>query len=280
MAGRADSGEAAGTGGRRRPNWQDNRWDLAGDEEAGAVAGAARWRWLLVLAPLVLVVAGCAADPAPPAADPAPPAAGTAAPSATTATSTAAGATLAPTTTTAARAATRYAFPIKGCAVSFGSLHHDYPATDIFAKAGCSVVAPASGVVDEVSRVDRWGPDNDDGDARGGLSFSIVGADGVRYYGSHLSVLEARIKPGLRIEAGAPVGKVGHTGSARGVAPHLHFGLSWPTRPGVWWVRRGVVPPAPFLRAWQAGEQRSPARAVAAARAAAGAAVPPCQADC
>jgi murein DD-endopeptidase MepM/ murein hydrolase activator NlpD len=219
-------------------------------------------------------VAGCGNDPAPPV----PPGTAASAGSATSApTSTSAPA---PTTTTAAGAATRYAFPVKGCPVSFGSLHHDYPATDVFAKAGCSVVAPASGVVDEVSRVDRWAPSADDGDARGGLSFSIVGADGVRYYGSHLSVLEARIKPGLRVRAGELIGKVGHTGSARGVAPHLHFGLSWPTRHGVWWVRRGAVPPAPFLRAWQAGQQRSPARAVAAARAAAGALVPPCQADC
>jgi murein DD-endopeptidase MepM/ murein hydrolase activator NlpD len=244
------------------------------------VAGAARRRWLL-LAPLTLLallVAGCAGDPARPgtAAGPAATSAATtasAAPSTTTAAAT-------PTTTTAARAATRYAFPVKGCAVSFGSLHHDYPATDIFAKAGCTVVAPASGVVDEVSRVDRWVPSKDDGDARGGLSFSIVGGDGVRYYGSHLSVLDARIRPGLHLRAGEVVGKVGHTGSARGVAPHLHFGLSWPTRHGVWWVRRGAVPPAPFLRAWQAGEQRSPAAAVAAARTAAGAVVPPCQADC
>jgi peptidoglycan LD-endopeptidase LytH len=176
--------------------------------------------------------------------------------------------------------AARYIFPVAGCRVSFGSGHHDYPATDIFAAAGCSVVAPASGVVDEVSRDDRWNPATDRGADRGGLSVSVVGDDGVRYYGSHLRSVAARIEPRVRVEAGEPLGQVGATGSARGLAPHLHFGISWPTRPGIWWVRRGTVAPSGYLSAWQAGEQRSPAVAVRAARARAGGPEPRCLARC
>src|SRR5689334_21145449 len=76
-----------------------------------------------------------------------------------------------------------YRFPIAGCAASYARVHHDYPATDIFAARGCHFVAPIAGRVDEVSRVDRWSPATDLGSQRGGRSVSIVGVDGVRYYG-------------------------------------------------------------------------------------------------
>jgi murein DD-endopeptidase MepM/ murein hydrolase activator NlpD len=178
------------------------------------------------------------------------------------------------------RAAARYVFPVTGCRVSFGSAHHDYPASDIFAPAGCRVVAPTDGVVDEVSRTDRWDPATDRGADRGGLSVSVVGDDGVRYYSSHLRSLATKVRPGLRVEAGELLGRVGNTGSARGVAPHLHFGLSWPTPPGIWWVRRGMVPPARFLTDWQGGGELSPRQAVRAARAEAGTTVPRCRARC
>jgi peptidoglycan LD-endopeptidase LytH len=134
--------------------------------------------------------------------------------------------------------------------------------------------------VDEVSRVDRWRAQSSPGADRGGLSVSIVGADGVRYYGSHLSAIAPGITPGVRARAGRLLGRVGDTGSARGTDPHLHFGLSWPTPPGVWWVRRGMVWPWRYLDAWRAGRSLSPAGAVRAARAAAGSAVPPCRAAC
>jgi murein DD-endopeptidase MepM/ murein hydrolase activator NlpD len=159
----------------------------------------------------------------------------------------------------------RYAFPVRcSTAISYGHSHHDYPATDIFAAVGCTVVAPVDGRVDEVSTVDRWNPSTNLGATRGGLSFSIIGVDGVRYYGSHLSVLLTSIRPGVQVRAGQVIGKVGHSGDARYVASHLHFGISWPTGPGVWWVRRGEVYPWPYLDAWRAGIMRSPAAAVAA----------------
>jgi murein DD-endopeptidase MepM/ murein hydrolase activator NlpD len=168
-------------------------------------------------------------------------------------------------------------FPVQGCRVSYAHSHHDYPATDIFAARGCAVVSPVTGTVDEVTTVDRWRSSTNRGADRGGLSFSVVGADGVRYYGSHLSVVSVR--PGQRVTAGALVGRVGNTGSARGTSPHLHFGLSWPTRHGIWWVRRGEVAPWRYLDSWRAGGALSPAAAVAAAHRKQGD-VPPCPGYC
>lgn len=160
----------------------------------------------------------------------------------------------------------RYVFPVAGCRADASQSHHDYPASDIFTKVGCTFVAPVAGRVDEVNRVDRWNPKTNRGADRGGLSVSIVGVDGVRYYGSHLSSIAAGIKPGVRVRAGQLLGRTGKTGSARYTSPHLHFGISWPTGKNVWWIRRGAVAPQRFLNSWHAGGQLSPASAVATAR--------------
>src|SRR5262245_46247746 len=42
----------------------------------------------------------------------------------------------------APRRAVHYVFPVAGCRTSYISSHHDYPATDIIAPAGCRFVAP------------------------------------------------------------------------------------------------------------------------------------------
>ena len=86
----------------------------------------------------------------------------------------------------------------------------------------------------------------------------MVGVDGVRSYGSHLEVVAAGIAPGARVRAGRLLGRVGNSGSARGTGVHLHFGVSWPTRPGVGWVRRGMVSPWRYLDSWRAGGSLSP----------------------
>src|SRR5262245_59501954 len=82
----------------------------------------------------------------------------------------------------------RYVFPVEGT-TSYAHTHHDYPASDIMAPCGRPVRAVTDGVVLEVSRVDRWDPQTNLGADRGGLSVSILGDDGVRYYGSHFSVI-------------------------------------------------------------------------------------------
>ena len=173
-----------------------------------------------------------------------------------------------------AQAAPIYVCPVAGCEVDYARAHHDYPATDILAKAGCAFVSPIDGVIDEVNRVDTWSGKVNAGITRGGMSVSLIGVDGVRYYGSHLKSIYKTIEPGLVVKAGQRLGGVGATGSARGTSPHLHFGISWPTPADTWWVRRGAVLPWKYLDAWKAGKDLSPAKAVAAALKKAGE-VPP-----
>lgn len=162
-----------------------------------------------------------------------------------------------------------YVFPIRPPGgASFGHTHHDYPATDIFAACGDTYRAPTAGTLVGVSAVDRWEPAVNSGATRGGLSVTLVGRDGVRYYGSHLQSIAAGVRPGAVVDAGQPLGRVGRSGDARGVACHVHFGIS-PACPGGddWWTRRGVLYPWPFLESWRAGGSLSPAAAVRAWRA-------------
>lgn len=163
-----------------------------------------------------------------------------------------------------AKAAPIYVFPVAGCSVNYARAHHDYAATDILAKAGCKFVAPINGVVDEVNRIDNWSGKTNLGIDRGGLYVSIIGDDGVRYYGSHLRSVNAIISPGVVVTAGQLLGAIGATGSARGTSPHLHFGISWPTPADTWWVRRGEVMPWKYLDVWKKGRDLSPVKEVAA----------------
>lgn len=163
---------------------------------------------------------------------------------------------------TPAQAAPIYLFPVAGCAVDYAHAHHDYAATDILTKAGCKFVAPIDGVVDEVNRVDTWSGKTNLGIDRGGLYVSIIGVDGVRYYGSHLRTIPASIQPGVDVKAGQLLGAVGATGSAKGTHPHLHFGISWTTPADTWWVRRGEVLPWKYLDAWKQGKELSPVKEV------------------
>ncbi len=174
--------------------------------------------------------------------------------------------TVRPTPTLAPRASPtptarplHYVFPLQPPdAAWYGEYHHDYPASDIFAPEGTVFVAVTDGVIDEVSHEDRWDPASDDPSLRGGRFVSIVGDDGVRYYGSHLSAVVPWLEPGMRVAAGQLLGYVGRSGNARDTEPHLHFGLSRPTFPGDWAVRRGEIDPYPYLRAWQEGRDVTP----------------------
>ena len=170
---------------------------------------------------------------------------------------------------TPAKAQFNYKFPVEGCKYTYPRAHHDYPATDIIQvrkRETCSFVAPIGGVVEDVNRKDRWTYKTNRGEDRGGRLVSMIGDDGVRYYGSHLASVAADVKPGVRVEAGQVLGVVGASGSAKGTKPHLHFGISYPTEPGDWEIRRGVVWPWSFLDSWREGKNRSPVKAVAEAK--------------
>jgi peptidoglycan LD-endopeptidase LytH len=167
-----------------------------------------------------------------------------------------------PSPSPASRRLLAYKFPVQGI-VSYARTHHDYPATDIMARCGSAVVAPVDGVVLEVNLFDTWDADVNSGATRGGLSWSILGDDGVRYYGSHMSEIDKLVKPGARVVAGQPLGEVGKTGDT--TACHLHFGLSpLCKKTGDWWIRRGVIWPWSYLDAWRKGVAKSPLAAIQA----------------
>ncbi len=233
-----------------------------------------RW-WLAWL--LALSLAGCSLSPAetasppPPAPGPAgtpeasllpsatqpPPAPAAASPTAAYPSPEPAAPSLTPTVTptpSPTRLPFHYVFPVQPQRnAGFSQGGHAYPATDIFAPAGSRFVAVIDGVVDFVSTVDLWNPQTANPADRGGLSVAIVGVDGVRYYGSHLSEIALGIEPGVRVQAGQELGIIGNTGDAAGKEIHLHFGISPPTYPTDWHSRRGLVDPYPYLKAWKAG---------------------------
>jgi murein DD-endopeptidase MepM/ murein hydrolase activator NlpD len=129
----------------------------------------------------------------------------------------------------------RYVFPLRG-AGTYGAYHHDYPATDVFAPIGTPVLACVRAQVLRVSRTDT---------GKGGLSVTLRGEDGWRYYYAHLSAVAPVLRIGQVVEARAVMGASGDTGDARGTDPHLHFGVS---RSG---NAQGQVSPYPYLQVWR-----------------------------
>jgi peptidoglycan LD-endopeptidase LytH len=149
-----------------------------------------------------------------------------------------------------------YAFPVIG-KNSYAHEHHDYPATDIITKCGNKVVAATSGTIVNVVAKDTWTARKNLGATRGGLAVAILGDDGVRYYGSHMSAIDASIRIGVRVKTGDTLGKTGDTGDAS--ACHLHFGISPPCAKGSdWWNQRGTIWPWPYLDSWRKDGTKSP----------------------
>ena len=79
---------------------------------------------------------------------------------------------------------------------------------DVFAARGTPVVAPVGGTLRHVR-----------GNTAGN-AFYLAGDDGTTYYGAHL---DSYVASAGRVNAGAVIGRVGSTGNAEGLAPHLHF---------------------------------------------------------
>jgi peptidoglycan LD-endopeptidase LytH len=152
----------------------------------------------------------------------------------------------------------RYVYPVRSTECQASSSHHDYPASDIFCPIGTEYVAVTDGVIDYLSREDRYAMGERDPAVRGGLSVAFIGDDGVRYYGSHLSAVADDLAVGTRVSAGQLLGLTGDSGNAAGTPPHVHFGISPPTTAEDWQVRRGTIWPQPYLRAWANGEALTP----------------------
>ena len=88
-----------------------------------------------------------------------------------------------------------------------GRLH---AGVDISANPGEPVLAAADGVVTEAGQSSTYG------------RYAILRhAEGLTTLYAHMGALERHLRPGLALEAGAPVGKVGSSGTSTG--PHLHF---------------------------------------------------------
>lgn len=81
--------------------------------------------------------------------------------------------------------------------------------TDIMAKRGAPVVAPAPGTV---TRADN---------RLGGKAVKLRTADGIDFYFAHLDGYGATGS----VAAGAVIGKVGSSGGAEGGPAHVHFGI-------------------------------------------------------
>ncbi|GLW97835.1 hypothetical protein Misp02_19220 [Microtetraspora sp. NBRC 16547] len=160
-----------------------------------------------------------------------------------------------------------YAFPVKGCRVSYARQLLVLPKTTIWAGKGCSFVSPVDGVVREVNVQNRWVPSTDRGQDREGRFVTILGDDGVLYLGGHLDSVDPGVQPGAKVKAGQPLGRLGNTGSARDTASNLYFAISWPVSPEHWWIRRGMVEPWDYLDAWYNGNRTlSPKKDVLALR--------------
>lgn len=139
----------------------------------------------------------------------------------------------------------KYRFPIIGTTWfedSFGADREGgkrrHEGTDLFGKEGTPIVSIGGGRVEQLG----W-------NRLGGERVGIRGDDGNYYYYAHLQCISSSLVKGKRIEAGEPVGSMGHTGDALTTPDHLHFGIELPN--GQW------INPYPFLAVWQSwGEKR------------------------
>lgn len=98
-----------------------------------------------------------------------------------------------------------------GAPRSGGRLHEG---VDIMAPRGTPVRPAAPGFVTRLSTTDL-----------GGISVTLVGDGGVRYFYTHLDSIAAGLEEGQYVEVTDVIGYVGNTGNAAATAPHLHFGV-------------------------------------------------------
>jgi len=149
----------------------------------------------------------------------------------------------------------KYVFPFSKVAVEYPNDHLHYPAVDV---EGCyaRVLAPTAGIITQLHRLDKWTPENDSPGTRGGLTITLVGDDGVRYFFSHLGRI--KVLKNQRVTAGDWIGVMGSSGNARITRCHTHMGISRVCPLAEVYLLQGEVWPQKYLNAWKSGEQLSP----------------------
>lgn len=118
--------------------------------------------------------------------------------------------------------ADRLLAPVEGVLVSqvadtFGAPRAGYrvhEGVDIFAPRGTVVRAAAPGFVYRIDDV-----------SLGGLSVTVVGDGGVRYFYTHFEAVPENLQEGQRVETNTVIGYVGNSGNAATTPTHLHFGV-------------------------------------------------------
>jgi peptidoglycan LD-endopeptidase LytH len=105
---------------------------------------------------------------------------------------------------------------------------------DLFAPRGTPVRAVAPGFV---YRIDDL--------SLGGLTVTIVGNGGRRFFYTHLDAVAADLREGGRVDVDTVLGYVGNSGNAAGTPPHLHLGVydGTPDDPCAW----VAIDPLPLL---------------------------------
>ncbi|HZW27184.1 MAG TPA: M23 family metallopeptidase [Trueperaceae bacterium] len=111
--------------------------------------------------------------------------------------------------------------PVEGVSVSqiaqtFGAPRWDrqHEGIDIFAPRWTPVIAAAPGWVYRITD-----------QTLGGLSVTVIGDGGVRYYYTHLEAVHEELREGQFVDVGHPLGYVGNSGNAATTPTHLHFGV-------------------------------------------------------
>ena len=101
-------------------------------------------------------------------------------------------------------------------AETFGAPRWDrrHEGIDIFAPRWTPVIAAPPGWVYRITD-----------QTLGGLSVTVVGDGGVRYYYTHLEAVHEELREGQLVATGQPLGYVGNDGNAAGTPTHLHFGV-------------------------------------------------------
>lgn len=92
-----------------------------------------------------------------------------------------------------------------------GGRSHD--GQDLFAPAGTPVRSATDGFLWRIGERPR-----------GGLTITVIGGGGRRYYYAHLSAY-GDVREGQRVTPDTILGYVGNTGNAVTTPPHLHFGV-------------------------------------------------------